>query len=367
MTSETSLDRRALNRALLARQLLLEREARSVADVLEHLVGMQAQLPNNPYVALWSRLRDFSPDELSSMIEERRAVRIALMRSTIHLVTADDCLALRPVVQSAIDRMFSPGSTWITALDGVDVDELLAVGRRIIDEQPRGHTELGKLLAQRWPTHDAHALAMAIRAGVPLVQVPPRGVWGKAGRPLVTSAEAWLGRPLGAEARVDDVILRYLGAFGPAGAADFRRWSGLTGRADAFKRLRPELVTFRDANGKELFDLPNAPRPEADVPAPVRFLPEYDNVSLSHADRSRIISREDVERGTIGKPFFLVDGFVAGTWAVQRSTGHATLTVSPFVKLKKVDKAAVMDEAASLVAFLAPDLEHEFRLESAMT
>lgn len=349
------LDRRELNRALLARQSLLERVRRPADEIIEHLVGMQAQLPNNPYVALWSRMSAFDPNELASLIENRRAVRIALMRSTIHLVTAADCLRLRPVVQRAIDRMFSPGSGWSTALDGVDVGELLAEGRRLIDGEPRGHTDLGRLLARRWPSHDPHALAMAIRAAVPCIQVPPRGVWGKAGRPLVTSAESWLGRPLDGDPSVDEVVLRYLRAFGPASAADFRRWSGLSGHTDAFERLRPKLLGLRDESGRELFDLEDAPRPDPDVPAPVRFLPDYDNVMLAHADRSRIVSRAALDRGTIGKPTFTVDGFVAGTWKLHRKKDAAAVTLTSFTKLSGRDRADVLQEAHAMLEFVASD------------
>lgn len=317
---------------------------------------MQAQLPSNPYIALWSRLNAFDPSELAAMVEGRRAVRIVLMRSTIHLVTAADCVTLRPVVQPAIDRMFSPGSNWSAALDGIEVDELLAEGRRLVDAEPRGHTDLGRLLAKRWPSHDPHALALAIRAGVPLVQVPPRGVWGKAGRPLVTSAEAWLGRPLDSNPSVDEVVVRYIRAFGPAAAADFRRWSGLSGHAAAFERLRPRLVAFRDEAGRELFDLESAPRPGPDVPAPVRFLPEYDNVMLSHADRSRIVSRAALDRGAIGKPTFTVDGFVAGTWTLRRVKNEATMTVAPFGKLSRRDRSAVLEEAREMLDVVASGL-----------
>ncbi len=204
------LDKKALNRALLARQLLLRREKRPALDVIRHLVGMQAQEPQNPYVGLWSRLEAFDANELSSLIDDRQAVRIALLRSTIHLVTADDCLALRPLVQSILNRTLQ--GSFGKRLVGLDLDAVTAAGRALVQERPRMLNEIGLALREQWPQHDAAALAQVIRARVPLVQIPPRGLWGASGQAIHTSAQAWLGSAGNDAATLDDLVLRYLAA-----------------------------------------------------------------------------------------------------------------------------------------------------------
>jgi hypothetical protein len=348
------LTRRALNRAVLARQMLLRRAIGvSAEEAIERLAGMQAQAPYAPYVGLWSRLEGFAPEELASAIEERRAVRIALMRSTIHLVSARDCLAWRPVVQPVGARNLS--GNYSRSLEGVDRDELAAAGRELVEAEPRTFAELGELLAERWPGRDPHALAMAVRASVPLVQVPPRGIWGAGGRALHTSAEAWLGEPAAdapAGAPPDAIVLRYLAAFGPASVRDAQAWSGLTRLGEAVERLRPRLLGFRDESGTELLDLPDAPRPDPDTPAPVRLVPEYDNLLLSHADRARVIAGEHREL-VFTKGAALVDGFAAAAWRVTRAGGVATLEVEPFGTLRRRDREQVADEGERLLAFVA--------------
>jgi hypothetical protein len=338
---------RALNRALLERQLLLRRAKMPVLDAVGRLVGLQAQSPGAPYVGLWSRLEGFRFDDLAGLITHREVVRVVLMRSTIHLVTAGDCLTLRPVVQPVLDRGFQ--GNYGRRLQGVDVGQVAAAGRALVDDQPRTFAQLGQLLLARWPDHDPDALAMAVRTGVPLVQVPPRGIWGASGQATHTSAEAWLGRAAGTDSRPDGMILRYLGAFGPATVKDVQVWSGLTGLRAAVERLRPRLLAFRDERGAELFDLPDAPRPDPDTPAPPRFLPEYDNLLLSHDDRTRVIA--DPHRALVfTKGAVLVDGFVRGTWKIERQKGSASLVVAPFASLAKQDRIALADEGARLLA-----------------
>jgi hypothetical protein len=353
------LTARALNRALLERQHLLRRVRMSPAEMIEHLVGMQAQVPRDPYVAMWSRIDGFDSQELSALIADRQAVRAPLLRTTLHLVTADDCLVMRPVVQSVLERAFR-SSPFIKRLDGVDLDSLTAAGRKILAEQPRTVSALGRELAARWPDRDPTSLAYAVRFLVPVVQVPPRGLWGKTGNPTFTTIEAWLGRPLSRATAPDRLILRYLAAFGPATVSDMRTWSWMTGLKEVVERLRPRLRTFRDERGRELFDLPDAPLPPPDTPAPVRFLPEYDNVGLSHDDRSRAIPeglRFLVFPGTGGIPGSItVDGFLRAAWRLTREGGRATLAIIPLAApLRPDDEAAVTDEGAGLLAFLAPD------------
>ena len=352
------LSRRVLNRALLARQMLLWRERLPAAEAIERLVGMQAQIPHAPYVGLWSRLEGFHPDELACLINERRAVRIALMRSTIHLVTARDCLALRPVIQPPLDRDLFRNTTYGPLIAGIDMPALIASGRALLDERPRTPKELGALLQAQWPDRDATALAYALRNQVPLVQVPPRGIWGKSGQTRYATAESWLGQPLASDPAPDAVILRYLAAFGPASIADAQTWSGVPGLRAAFERLRPQLRVFRDELGAEMFDLPDAPRPDPDTPAPVRFLPEYDNALFSHADRTRIIAdehRKFINENRLGIRTVLVDGFARGMWKITRERGSAMLTVEPFLPLAGEERDAVAEEGVRLLAFTAPD------------
>ena len=359
------LSRLALNRALLERQLLLARSTVSAKEAIERLVGMQAQVPLDPYVGLWTRLDGFRTDELAKLITDRRAVRIGLMRGTVHLVTARDALAIRPVVQPLYERMFVSARgdvgvpTFTSRLAGVDLKSVLAVGRKLVDEAPRSAVELRPLLKKRWPERDADALAAAVHFHLPLVQVPPRGVWGKSGQPRHALLQTWLGRELAGDGTPDKLMLRYLRAFGPATVADARTWSRLTGLREVFERLRPDLRTFRDERGRELFDVPDGALPDADTPAPPRFLPEYDNVFLSHEDRSRI-SREDFRlsrsseiQGTFG--MVLVDGFIGAIWKISRKDGDAMLRVEPVIPLGRRDIDAVAAEGERLLAFTDPD------------
>ena len=355
------LSRRALNRATLERQLLLTRSSLSPLVAVEHLVGLQAQVPANRYTALWSRLDGFRPEELGQLLLDRGVVRIVVMRATIHLVTADDALLLRPLMQPVLDAELARHRDFTPALAGVGLEPVLAFARELLAERPRTGGELRAALAARFPQQDPGALAYACRNRLALVQVPPRGVWGRTAQVTTTTAEAWLGRPLVSKPSLDDVVLRYLAALGPATVADVATWSRLTGMREVVGRLRPRLRAFRDEHGRELVDLPDAPRPDPDTPAPVRFLPEYDNVLLSHADRSRFVS-EDPRGRLVRMPgpvhgTVLVDGTVRGVWRLvrDRETGGATLVVSHVPHLTKRAAAAVAAEGRRLVRFLAGD------------
>jgi hypothetical protein len=351
------LSRRALNRALLERQLLLRRHRRPAAATVEHLVALQAQNPRDPYVALWTRLEGFDPHELGRLVAERQAVRGPLLRTTLHLVTARDCLAIAPLLRPVLERGFWTGSPFGRQLKGADVEAVLAAGRALLEERPRTTAQLRTLLGDRWPDHDASSLAYAVHYLVPLVQVPPRGVWGAKGLPTWATTEDWLGRPFEEAPSVDRLVLRYLAAFGPASVMDVQAWSGLTRLREVAERLRPRLRAFRDEAGRELLDLPDAPLPDPETPAPPRFLPEYDNVVLGHADRGRITAgaAERWPADDLHWSPLLVDGFVGGVWRLAQERRSATLVVQPFDPLP--DPAAVEEEATRLLELLAPEAD----------
>jgi Winged helix DNA-binding domain len=367
MTADT-LDGRALNRALLDRQLLLRRATMAAEDAIEHLVGQQAQVPMDPYLGLWSRLEAFDPLELAASIEGRRTVRAPLMRATLHLVTARDLMGLRPIVQPVLERTFRTGSPYGRRSGDVDLDEVIAAGRDLVDDRPRTRAEIEAELGARWPDRDAEALSYAVQYILPLVQVPPRGVWGKRGRATWAPAASWVDPTPAPRTSVDDLVVRYLGAFGPASPKDMQRWSGLTRLREVFERLSRRLRPFRTDEGREIFDLPDAPRPDPDTPASPRFLPEYDNVLLGHDDRRRIGS--DAYRkaliasaGMRSVRTFLLDGRVAGTWAIERIGATTRLTIEPAGRTSSRDRDALIDEGSRLLTFLAPDAgSHDVRL-----
>jgi hypothetical protein len=343
------LTARALNRALLARQGLLRREAVPALEMVERLVGMQAQVPENPYVALHARLTAFDPLTLSAAIEAGDAVRAQLMRATIHLVTRRDLGAIAPITADVLARTFK--SQFSRHLPGVTGAEVAAAGQVLLASEPRTRAELATHLHARWPDTDPAVLAQAVTFLSPLIQVPPRGLWGGRGQ-----ARWALAEHDGAAADVDALVLRYLRAFGPATTADVRTWSGLTGLKTVVDRLRPDLRTFADERGAELLDVPGGPLPDPATPAPPRFLPEYDNVSLSHADRARILGG----RGP-GLPFprgswigtLLVDGFYRANWRYDDST----LTIDRFAPASddpRGTRAAIEAEGERLIGLLAP-------------
>jgi hypothetical protein len=345
----TTLSRRALNRATLARQFLLERRAIGALEAIEHLGGMQSQAPLAPYVGLWSRLTGFAPAELSALTESRQVVRAHLMRTTVHLVSARDCRNWYAHFHRRKAAAFGPHLRGLSA----SLDEVRAEATRLLDERPRTRAELGRLLAERWPGDDPSALSFAAAQQVAICQVPPRGVWGRTGPAAWTTIETWLGEPLHTTP-LDDLVLRGLGAFGPASVADLQVWSGLTRLSEVVARL--PLRKFKTETGQIVYDLPAAPRPGEDVPAPPRLLPEYDNLLLSHRDRSRVnpanrrVPLPPGNGATTGT--FLVDGGWEGTWQLR----DGKLRLHPYAK---IDLDPLLPEAESLCAWLAPGADVE--------
>lgn len=352
---ERSLSLRELNRATLARQMLLDRETLSVLDAVERLVGLQAQEPRPPYVGLWTRLRDFRSEELTRLMHERRVVRATLMRATLHLMTADDYLLLRPALQPALTR--SMKTTTGRRVAGLDVERLVGEARAYFDGEPRTFAELRPLLSELEPDRDLSALAYAVRTHLPLVQVPSGGGWGYSGKAPFTTAEQWLGSPLSGSEEPHDLVFRYLAAYGPATVRDIQTWSGRMGLKQSIEELKPDLRIFSDERGDDLLDLPDAPLPDPDTPAPPRFVPDYDNLVLSHADRRRVISDEHRKEVFLSaarvRATFLIDGFVRGTWRVEKVRKTATLVIEPFETLSRDTRDYLQDEGERMVRFMA--------------
>ncbi|RII13911.1 hypothetical protein DSC45_21660 [Streptomyces sp. YIM 130001] len=356
------LDTRALNRATLARQLLLEPSDAPVQDAVRHVGGLQAQEPQEPFVALFSRLRAFDPAALSELLVERHLVRTHLMRRTVHLVTADDALAWRARHDAMLrQRVLSTYRRELGHLRDADLDELATKGRALMsDGEPRTMSGLVREVMAGHPTPHPRAVGeLLIPSLLPVAQIPPRGLWRtKAGVQNVLLS-SWLGRDVdppttdGTDPVGRALVLRYLAAFGPAATADLRSWSGLSGLPAAVSAVRDELVSFRDERGRELLDLPDAPRPDPDTPAPVRFLPAFDNALLGYDDRSRIV--DDAHRGlsVAGERVVLLDGRVAATWTVE----DGTVAVTPLRRFSRSDRTAVGEAGRSMAAFLS-DGEH---------
>lgn len=354
MATARVLDRRTLNRTLLARQGLLARTHEPALAVVERLVGMQAQEPIDPYVALWTRLEDFDPTELADAILDRRAVRIGLLRTTLHLVTAADARAIEPVTVEVLTKAYR-NSPFAKTLAGADTAAIVAAAREILDAEPLSPSDLGRRLAERWPDLDANAMAYTARFLLPLVQVPPRGVWGRTAKTVNTTAEAWLGGPLGPAASRETLVERYLRAFGPATSADLRTWSWLTGWREVIERMRPHLRTYRDEAGRELLDVENGRIEDSTRDAPVRFLPQYDNVFLSHEDRSRLNGAMawGIDFGWKGP--ILVDGFITGAWRLRRVHAAATMSIELGRSLSRAERVDLEAELDRLLSFFRVD------------
>ncbi|MEU4393250.1 winged helix DNA-binding domain-containing protein [Kribbella sp. NPDC023855] len=350
----TKLSLQAQNRATLERQWLLERRSATALEAIEHLVGMQAQVPLAPYVGLWTRLVDFDPAELAGLLENRQAVRGSLMRATIHLMSSRDFLAVRGMIQPRLEREVYSNTTYGgKRLHGLDMDAVLQAGIDRFTTSPATAVQLREHLGPMWPDRDAPSLAHAVRCLLPTVQIPPRGIWGKGGNPTMTTADLWLGSPINPKPDIDQLVLRYLAAYGPATVADAQSWSGLTRLSEVFDRL--DLRTYTDADtGNTLYDLPTITLPDEDTPAPVRFLPEFDNLLLSHANRSRFYPTPTppapLSQGTI-----LHNGHLTALWKRPTPTkSTATLEIHPLIPISRTTRNALEAEAQNLLNFTSP-------------
>lgn len=367
-TSGDSLSLRALNRALLQRQSLLQPSSDTPLAMIARLGGLQAQAPNPPYLGLWSRLSEFRPQHLTELMQARQVVRATMMRGTLHLVSARDYLDWRATLQPMLRRLFLQSDQG-RAVQGMDLDALGAAGLALLARQSLNATDLGAALQSQWPQRDAAAMARWVRGVEPLVHVPPAGVWDSHRAAGFAPAADWLGQPVSADDASDAIVMRYLAAFGPATVQDIAAWSGLQGVRAIVERLRPRLRSYRDAAGATLFDPLDAPAPDPDAPAPPRLLADFDNALLAHADRSRIFDERHkwsiFTRNGIVRATVLIDGFVAGTWSMERAKDAATIAIVPFAPLSKPQRAALDEQAQHCLSTFAPDLAHAVRFESA--
>ncbi len=343
---------RELNRAYLSRQMLLAREKVSALDAIGRLVAMQAQIPKPPFIGLWTRLKDFDRTDLLDLLRKRGAVRAPGLRGTLHLMTTPDYFLFRGTIHGGMVK----GMQAILR-DRADPLHPKELGKLATDFFATGadFDDLRKHLKAKDPKCDERAIAYGVRMHVPVIQLPDDSPWGFPSAARFDTAERWLKKKVALDkVLLEELVLRYLEAFGPASPLDAQTWAADPRLREAFEELRPKLVAFRDGK-RELFDLPKAERPDPDTPAPVRFIPEYDNLVLGHQDRRRIVADEHkgklLTKNLQVKATFLVDGFVAGTWKIERKKNDATLSLAPFVKIDRASKAALEEEGAHLLAF----------------
>ncbi len=356
--TERVLTLRELNRATLARQMLLERAAISAPAAIERLVGLQAQLPVAPYVGLWTRLAGFRRDDLARPIEDHTVVKATLMRATLHLAAAADYPWLRATLQPVMAYAAATIAKQRETGD-LDIPALVEIARDYIAAGPRTFEEISAMLAERLPGRDIGALRYTVRTHLPMVQTPIASGWSYPGKPAFALAESWLGRPVSSEGNLLQLVSRYLAAFGPASVQDVQTWSGFPKLKEAIGEFKAELTIHRDERGRELLDLPGASLPSPDTPAPVRFLPEYDNLLLSHQNRTRVIPEKYHAHvylaGLRVAATILVDGFVAGAWKIEKAKGTATLVITLFEPLTQATRAALAEEGERLVRFVEAD------------
>lgn len=358
-----TLSNAQLNRALLARQQLLRRKRTSVVKTIHAVGGLQTQEPRDAYISLWSRVKDFDRKKLERAVAAREVVRGSWLRCTIHSVSSDDYIAFRLLLQAVIGN-----DPMIRALAASDA-QFAAIAELLGDDDPRSARQIGDILGSEASGATPEEISRMARFLVPLIMAPTDDRWGYSRPPRFVLAERWLGGQLEASTPLSALCLRGIAAIGPASSSDLRAWSGMKAIKVAIEELRPQLMVFRDERGRELFDLPDAPRPRADTPAPVRFLGEFDNVALSHADRSRITDAEDAKRFNVSKNgrranTILIDGRIRASWRISRKADTARLAVTFFNPESKQARDEVALEAEALLKFMEPDA-HEFAIEIA--
>ena len=346
--TERVLSTRELNRALLARQLLLERSHLSLEAALEQVAGLQAQYAPSPYVGLWSRLRDFGRDQLTTALQERRAVQATLLRVTIHVVSAADYPPFTEAVRAARKQWWARAAR--SQLGGADPEAAAALVRERLAAGPARQAELLRLLTDRgFP----RAIWNGVGLWVDMVRVPPSGTWERRRADLYGLAADWLGPwRVDPDQALEHLVRRYLAGFGPASLADLGSWAGMP-----LTPLRPVLERvgtrrFRDEQGGELYDVDDAPLPDPGTSAPPRFLSTWDANLLVHARRTQVLperhrSRIFHVRAPHSFPTFLVDGAVAGTWRHQ----DGRIELEPFEPLARAARRELEDEAERLAAF----------------
>ncbi len=361
------LDLRTLGRATLARQLLLERADVGAVDAVARVGGLQAQEARPAFAGLWNRVADFDRQQLLGALSDRTVVRATAFRATLHLLTADDLVAFR----ASLDPVMARAMKVLGAkADALDLPAVLEAAEHLLAEAPARFDDLRPRLQAQFPDVDERALGYAVRTRLPLVMVPGDDRWGFAANAPVTPAAPFLGTSLAPGDRAPALAARYLAAFGPASAADFQTWSGLTGAKQLLESVDPPLRRFRDDQGHQLFDLDEAPRPDPDTPAPVRFLPEFDSLVLAHADRRRVVADEHraglVTKNLRVKAAVLLDGTVVGTWSTSRRKDVATLELTPLRRLTKKVVGSLEPEGRAVLAFLEEDAgRYEFAVRPA--
>ena len=350
-----TLSLRQLNRTLLARQLLLERQNLNCCQAIEALGGMQSQIPNPPYIGLWTRLKGFSKPQLTAALETRSVARAPWIRSTLHLVTADDHQRFQTVIQPALARGLR--SFFGARAKGLDIERLIAIAKPYLEAAEPAIGELRDKLQEYEPDEDKQAMAYAVRSYLPLVQVPPSGAWGVGTRATYTTAESWLGRA--APADLPALFRRYLAAFGPADVMDFQTWTGMTSLKSRLNETLSTLAVYRDESGRALYDLPDQPIVDEDSPAPIRFLPEYDNILIGHRDRRRILPELHRKKVFVSAGRVLgtviIDGFVAAIWKIEREKERVTLRVTLFGEQTEDILEKIEAEGLALARFIYED------------
>lgn len=359
------LSLKAINRATLARQMLLSREKATPLKAIEKLVGLQAQEARPPFIGLWTRIENFERPQLAKLLHARKVIRATAFRATIHLMSAKDFVAMRPTMQPVLTSAMQSALRDQAKL--LEIDKLVEGARTFFDEAHRTFDDLRKHYEKAKQKANVRAMAYAVRTHLPLVQVPTDDPWAFPSSAAYALADTWLGKKIAVKtdgtgptnAGLEALVLRYLAAFGPAAPADVQTWSLHKNLGEVFERLRPKLKALKDPKGREIFDLPKAPRPDESVTAPVRFLPEYDNLVLSHADRTRVIADayrpQLVTKNLRVRATFLIDGFAAGTWKTERGKAAAKLTIEPFEAIPKSSRKNLIDEAERLLRFIEPD------------